>query len=36
MIDNTLLFTFHQKQVAQETVARVSGVPQVVNTIDAD
>ena len=30
------LSTFHQKQVAQETVARVKGVTQVVNEIEVD
>jgi len=28
--------SFHHKQVAQETVAKVSGVTQVVNSIDVD
>ena len=36
MIDDTLLSSFHHKQVAQEIVARVSGVTPVVNTIDVD
>ena len=30
------LFSFHEKQVAQETVAEVSGVTQVVNEIEVD
>jgi osmotically-inducible protein OsmY len=30
------LFSFHEKQVAQEAVARVSGVAQVVNEIEVD
>ena len=28
------LFSFHEKQVAQETVARIDGVTQVVNEIE--
>ncbi len=30
------LFSFHEKQVAQEVVAGVSGVTQVVNTIQVE
>ena len=30
------LFSFHEKQVAQEVVARVSGVTQVVNEIEVE
>jgi osmotically-inducible protein OsmY len=30
------LSSFHNKQVAQETVARVNGVTQVVNDIEVD
>ncbi len=30
------LFSFHEKQVAQKTVAGVSGVTQVVNEIEVD
>jgi osmotically-inducible protein OsmY len=30
------LFSFHEKQVAQEVVARVNGVAQVVNEIDVE
>jgi osmotically-inducible protein OsmY len=30
------LSSFHQKQVAQETVARVKGVAQVINEIQVD
>ena len=30
------LFSFHEKQVAQEVVAKVSGVKQVVNEIQVD
>lgn len=30
------LFSFHEKQVAQEVVAKVSGVIQVVNEIQVD
>ena len=30
------LFSFHEKQVAQEIVARVNGVTQVVNEIQVD
>ena len=30
------LFSFHEKQVAQKTVAEVSGVTQVVNEIEVD
>ena len=30
------LFSFHEKQVAQETVAGVSGVTQVVNEIEVE
>ena len=30
------LFSFHEKQVAQEAVAGVSGVTQVVNEIEVD
>jgi len=30
------LFSFHEKQVAQEVVAGVSGVTQVVNEIEVD
>jgi len=28
------LFSFHEKQVAQETVARIDGVTQVVNEVE--
>ena len=30
------LFSFHEKQVAQETVARIDGVTQVVNEVEVD
>ena len=30
------LFSFHEKQVAKETVARIDGVTQVVNEVDVD
>jgi osmotically-inducible protein OsmY len=30
------VFSFHHKQIAQEAVARVSGVTQVVNEIEVD
>jgi osmotically-inducible protein OsmY len=30
------LFSFHEKQVAQESVARVNGVTQVVNEIEVE
>ena len=30
------LFSFHEKQVAQETVARIDGVTQVVNDVEVD
>jgi osmotically-inducible protein OsmY len=30
------LFSFHEKQVAQETVARIGGVTQVVNEVEVD
>jgi len=30
------LFSFHEKQVAQETVARIAGVTQVVNEVEVD
>lgn len=30
------LFSFHEKQVAQESVARVSGVTRVVNEIEVE
>ena len=30
------LFSFYEKQVAQETVARIDGVTQVVNEVEVD
>ena len=30
------LFSFHEKQVAQETVARIDGVTQVVNEVEVN
>ena len=30
------LFSFHEKQIAQETVARIDGVTQVVNDVEVD
>ena len=30
------LFSFHEKQMAQETVARIDGVTQVVNEVEVD
>ena len=30
------LFSFYEKQVAQETVARIDGVAQVVNEVEVD
>ncbi len=30
------LFSFHEKQVAQETVSRIEGVTQVVNEVEVD
>ena len=30
------LFSFHEKQVAQETVSRIDGVTQVVNDVEVD
>ena len=30
------LFRFHEKQMAQETVARIDGVTQVVNEVEVD
>ena len=30
------LFSFHETQMAQETVARIDGVTQVVNEVDVD
>jgi osmotically-inducible protein OsmY len=30
------LFSFHEKQVAQETVAGINGVTQVVNEVEVD
>ena len=30
------LFSFYEKQIAQETVARIAGVTQVVNDVEVD